>query len=334
MAAATKVLVVDDSLTMRALLSGALERIPDVVVVGSADGADEARAMVEQLRPDVMTLDVEMPGMSGIEYLAEIMEKRPMPVIMFSTRTEAGADASVEALRLGAIDCFPKPKVAVAAEFDKILGKLGKRIKSAKGAKVRNTKAAAVCAPIDWNGRVLAIGGEASNTQALFDLLAAFPANCPPTVIVQHLGAGLAETLVGKLGEKVGAKVVLAQDEAPLEQGTIYLAPPGDAHVVIDGYPGGRLKMLPRDPVAGERPSISILFASLAKAAGAEAVGVLLGAHGEDGSAGLKALQATGSYSFAPAEAGAEGFVLARKMVSQPIPADQLAPSIMKLFSK
>ena len=112
MAAATKVLVVDDSLTMRALLSGALERIPNVVVVGSADGADEARQMVEALRPDVMTLDVEMPGMSGLEYLAELMDKRPMPVIMFSTRTEAGAEASIEALRLGAIDCFPKPKVA------------------------------------------------------------------------------------------------------------------------------------------------------------------------------------------------------------------------------
>ena len=142
-----KVLVVDDSLTMRVLISGALERIKGVQVVGAADGAAEARKMVDQYRPEVMTLDVEMPGMSGLEYLAEIMEERPMPVIMFSTRTAAGAAESVEALRLGAIDCFPKPKVAVQAELDAIIGKLGKRIKSARNADLKRAmagKAAAV----------------------------------------------------------------------------------------------------------------------------------------------------------------------------------------------
>ncbi|KAK0350635.1 hypothetical protein LTR94_028229, partial [Friedmanniomyces endolithicus] len=108
--AGTRVLVVDDSLTMRALISGALERIPGVEVVGMADGAAEARSLVESAHPDVMTLDVEMPGMSGLDYLAEIMETKPMPVIMFSTRTQEGAAESIEALRLGAIDCFPKPK--------------------------------------------------------------------------------------------------------------------------------------------------------------------------------------------------------------------------------
>ncbi|WP_267397451.1 MULTISPECIES: chemotaxis protein CheB [unclassified Sphingomonas] len=337
MVAPTKVLVVDDSLTMRALLSGALERIPNVVVVGSADGADEARAMTEQLRPEVITLDVEMPGMSGLEYLAEVMAKRPMPVIMFSTRTEAGAEASVEALRLGAIDCFPKPKVAVAAEFDKILAKLGKRIKAAKGMVVHavsEVKPAGAAAELDWNGRLLAVGGEASSTQAMFALFAQFPANCPPTVVVQHLGPGLAETLIAKLGEQVAPKVVLAADGMELEQGTIYLAPPGYSHVVVDGWPNGRLKMLSRDPVAGERPSISILFASVAKAAGGEAVGVLLGADGEDGDAGIKALQAAGGYGLVPAETRADGFVLGRRMVSQPVPSDQLGRSILKLCSR
>lgn len=336
MAAPVKVLVVDDSLTMRALLSGALERIPGVVVVGSADGADEARSMREQLHPDVMTLDVEMPGMSGLEYLAEMMEKRPMPVIMFSTRTEAGAEASVEALRLGAIDCFPKPKVAVAAEFDKILSKLGKRIKAAKGAAVKAggaTKAVAA-PPVDWNGRIVAIGGEAAATQTLFDLFGSFPANCPPTVVVQHLGASLAGTMIDKLAAEISAKIVLAEDGMALEQGTIYLAPPGDTHVVVDGWPNGRLRMLPRDPVAGERPSISILFASVAKAAGAEAVGLLLGADGEDGDAGVRALQAGNSYCIVPAEDRTQGFLLSRRMASQPVPADQLARTILKLCSK
>ena len=137
-----KVLVVDDSLTMRVLISGALERIKGVQVVGAADGAAEAREMVKQYRPEVMTLDVEMPGMSGLEYLAEIMEERPMPVIMFSTRTAAGATESVEALRLGAIDCFPKPRVAAPAELDVIIKKLAKRLKAAKKAEVKGPKAA------------------------------------------------------------------------------------------------------------------------------------------------------------------------------------------------
>ena len=140
----TKVLVVDDSLTMRALISGALERIPSVKVVGLADGAAEARDMVRDLRPDVMTLDIEMPGMSGLEYLAEIMGSQPMPVIMFSTRTTAGAEDSVEALRLGAVDCFPKPKVASPKELDAIIAKLGKRIKAAKKAEKAPAKAKSV----------------------------------------------------------------------------------------------------------------------------------------------------------------------------------------------
>ncbi|MBB4154353.1 two-component system chemotaxis response regulator CheB [Sphingomonas jinjuensis] len=334
--AATKVLVVDDSLTMRALISGALERIPNVEVVGLADGADEARAMTEQFRPDVITLDVEMPGMSGLEYLAEVMEKRPMPVIMFSTRTEAGAEASVEALRLGAIDCFPKPKVATPAELDKIIGKLGKRIKAAKSADVRAAVAAkaAPAAALEWNGRPLAIGADAGNTKNLFELFGTFPANCPPTLVVQHIGAGLAETMVAKLNDEIAPKVVLATDGMAVEQGTIYLAPPGETHLVIDSWPNGKLRLLPRDPVAGERPSISVLFASVAKAAGADAVALLMSEPSEDGAAGMNALSAVGGYGIQQAPEGTNGFTLARKMAQQPVALDQLPATLVKLCSK
>lgn len=336
--ASTKVLVVDDSLTMRALISGALERIPNVEVVGLADGADEARELTSRLHPDVITLDVEMPGMSGLDYLAEVMERRPMPVIMFSTRTEAGAADSVEALKLGAIDCFPKPKVATPAELDKIIAKLGKRIKSAKGTPLRASGGAAAhaeqAAAIDWNGRLLAIGGDASSTQALFSLLGAFPANCPPTLMVQHLGTGLAESLVAKLDDHVAARVVMAQDGMALEQGMICFAPPGEAHVVIDAWPNGRLRLLARDPVAGERPSISLMFASVAKAAGKEALGVLLMPDSEDGGQGMKAMTAMGALGLKPADDRAAGYVLSRGMVSQPVAADDLARQVLKLCSR
>ncbi|MEH3037456.1 MAG: response regulator [Sphingomonas adhaesiva] len=333
--AGTKVLVVDDSLTMRALISGALERIPGVEVVGMADGAAEARELVASARPDVMTLDVEMPGMSGLEYLAEIMETKPMPVIMFSTRTQEGAAESIEALRLGAIDCFPKPRVAAPAELDVIIKKLAKRLKAAKKAELKGPKSAKSGAqhpPIDWNGRLLLVGGDASNTKTLFDMFATFPANCPPTVVVQHLGVGMVESMAEKLAEQVAPRVVIAADGMKLEQGTIYLAPPGDAHVVVDQWPEGSLRLLPREPVAGERPSISLLFASAAKAAAANAVGVLMLDANEDGAGGLKALSAAGGYAFTPAEEG--GFTLQRGMVSQAVATDALTAGVMKLCAK
>lgn len=330
----TKVLVVDDSLTMRALISGALERIPGVEVVGLADGADEARSMVASLKPHVMTLDVEMPGMSGIEYLAEIMDTKPMPVIMFSTRTTDGAGETIEALRLGAIDCLPKPRVAAPAELNAIIAKLGKRIKSARNAPTKTAKKTTSAArPIDWNGRLLVVGGDASSTASLFNLFGEFPANCPPTIVVQHLGSGLVEGMVAKLGSQVAPKVVVAQDGMAIEQGTIYFAPQGDHHLVIDAWPSGKLRLLARDPVAGERPSISLLFAAAAKAAGSNAAGVLLIDGSEDGGGGVKAMLGAGGYAFSPAESGG-GHTLSRGMVTQPVAGDGLAAGILKLCSK
>jgi len=334
--AVTKVLVVDDSLTMRALISGALERVPQVEVVGSASGAAEARELTAQLNPDVITLDVEMPGMSGLEYLAEVMDKRPMRVIMFSTRTEAGAEDSVEALRLGAVDCFPKPRVATPAELNKIIAKLGKCIKTARHVAPKST---AVVAPVDqaqfdWNGRLLAVGADTSNTKALFDLFGSFPVNCPPTLVVQHLSAALAEGMVGKLDEKVGPRVVLAQDGMAVEQGTIYFASPGDAHMVVDGWPSGTIRLLPRDAVVGERPSISVLLASVAKAAEGESLGLLLASGSQDGSAGMKALMAAGGYGITPGSGTSSDFVLAHGLVTQPLPAADLPRSLLKLFCK
>lgn len=333
-----KVLVVDDSLTMRVLISGALERIKGVSVVGAADGAAEAREMVQKYRPEVMTLDVEMPGMSGLEYLAEIMEERPMPVIMFSTRTAAGAADSIEALRLGAIDCFPKPKVAVQAELDAIIGRLGKRIKSARNAHLKRTIAGATApakkdptAPIDWNGRLLAIGADAANTQALFDLFQDFPANCPPTLVVQQMTAGLLTPMIEQLREQIAPKVVEAADGMKVEQGTIYFAPQGETHMVVDSWPDGTIRLLAREPVAGERPSISLLFASVAKAAGINGLGVLLALDEEDGAAGLRAMLAGGAYAIGRVEGN---FTLSRGAVSQPVATDAMAANILKLCGR
>ena len=140
--------------------------------------------------------------------------------------------------------------------------------------------------------------------------------------------------MIDKLAAEIAPRIVLAEDGMPVEQGTIYLAPPGETHVVVDSWPNGKLRMLPRDPVAGERPSISILFASVAKAAGAESVGLLLGADGEDGDAGVRALSAGNGFYITPAEDRSQGYTMARRMANQPVPADQLARTLLKLCNK
>ena len=337
---ATKVLVVDDSLTMRALISGALEKIAGIQVVGTAESAAEARQEVERLKPDVMTLDVEMPGMSGIEYLEELMAQRPMPVIMFSARTDAGAEASIEALRLGAIDCFPKPKVATQDEFGKLLAAIAKRLKTAKDVPLQRgaSSAPVVVQNFEWNGRLLAIGSDEAGMQALFDLLGSLPANCPPTIVVQHLRPELLDTFATKLKEHVQPRVVIAEDGLKVEQGCIYLTRSDEHHIIVDKWPDGNLRVLQRDPVAGHRPSISLLFASLCAAKG-DAVGVLLSPTGEDGPPGLKAVLGAGGYGLAPAglldgESIAEGFKLHKGSVSQPVARDALVGGIVKLCSK
>jgi two-component system chemotaxis response regulator CheB len=334
----TKVLVVDDSLTMRALISRVLESLPGIQVVGAADGAAEARIEVERLKPDVMTLDIEMPGMNGIEYLAELMDKRPMPVIMFSTKTEAGASSSVEALRLGAIDCFPKPKAASQAEFDAILGKLGTRLKTAKLSSVKPAKFAPIQG-FDWNGRMLTIGLDASGTQKLFALLGSFPANCPPTLVIPHLAPELVDSLVQRLDEHSLPKVVRVQGATPLQQGHVYVTQPGPSHFGVDQWPGGSIRPLTRDPIAGERPSISLMFAAQAKAAGDQAIGLMLTEAGEDGGSGLRAILKAGGHVMAPSallsdNPRAAEYILQKGAANEPLDWAGVAAKAIKLCAK
>ena len=211
----------------------------------------------------------------------------------------------------------------VGKGIDQIVADLkrGKAAKSRKGP----------VADINWNGRLLAIGADAANTQALFDLFQNFPANCPPTLVVQQMSPGLLTPMIEQLREQIAPKVVEATDGMKVEQGTIYFAPQGETHMVVDSWPEGTLRLLAREPVAGERPSISLLFASVAKAAGSNSLGVLLALDDEDGSAGLRAMLAGGAYAI-----GRNGtdFTLNKGAVSQPVAGDAIFANIMKLCSK
>lgn len=336
--AKARVIVVDDSLTMRALVAGMLEKDKDIEVVGLADGAAEARQMVAALKPSVMTLDVEMPGMSGIEYLAEIMEKTPMPVVMFSTLTAKGAESSIEALRLGALDCYPKPTRATPDEVEKAIGALARTVKEAParfatlhdGATTTGPAKAAPSEPFPWNGKLVAIGADVASTKPLFDLLGKWPVDGPPVVVVQHMRPELADGMIAKLAAAVGPRVVEATDGLRLDRGMIVFARPGDRHVYVDQWPGGTIRLLDKPPFAGQRPSISLMMATLAKTAAEQTVGVLL-ATGEDGGQGAAALRAARGYAIAPADDGSGKLELGRGMAVQPIKPAEIATTVLGL---
>lgn len=293
-----RVLVVDDSVTMRALFSGVLEKAEGIEVVGMAGDANEAREQMIALKPDVMTLDVEMPGMSGLEFLEEVMRDRPMPVVMLSTLTQKGAATSLRALELGAVECFPKPTQATMEEFARLAPKLTALVRAAasgrvpSGARRKPTRVAEE--QFDWNGRIIAISTGTGGVDALLQILPEFPANCPPTLVLMPLEPDFVEPVAARLNDATRAAVQLAQDGVSLAQGNIYVAADPRFHVIVDRWPDASIRLISSDPVAGSRPSASLLFATLAKTAKADSLGVMLTGMGSDGAAGLKALRAAG----------------------------------------
>jgi two-component system chemotaxis response regulator CheB len=304
MAEKTRVLIVDDSVTMRALFTAALGKSSDIIVLDSAANADEAREMIPELKPDVITLDVEMPGMNGIDFLAELMSTAPMPVIMLSTLTQKGADVSLKAMELGAVDCFPKPKQASPEEFDKISDKLCKLVIAAGKSNVKTAETKAPPPPpppadgFKWNGSIVAMAASTGGIEAYMNLLAGMPENCPPTVILLQMEEGLAPGFAAKLNGAIKPEVTLAEDGTKLEQGHVYVAADPHTHVVVDRWPGGSIRLLPRDPVKGFRPSADLLFAALAKTAGRQGVAAILTGMGDDGAMGMAAMKAAGARTF------------------------------------
>lgn len=292
---AVKVLIVDDSATMRGLIAATLRADPDVEVVGSAADAYEAREAIKALNPDVITLDVEMPNMNGLEFLEKIMRLRPMPVVMVSTLTHAGAEASIAALELGAVDCIGKPVAgqgAAAAFID-----LADKVKHAARARVRGnvSRTRTVRENFTPGRRMVAIGSSTGGVEALLNVLSSFPRNCPPTVITQHMPATFTASFAARLDRECDAHVEEATDGASLRTGCVYLAPGGDMHLEVSGGASLRCRLRPDDKVEGHRPSVDVLFQSVARAAGADAVGVILTGMGRDGARGLKAMRDAGA---------------------------------------
>jgi two-component system chemotaxis response regulator CheB len=254
--------------------------------------------MIKALNPDVVTLDIEMPNMNGIEFLEKIMRLRPMPVVMVSTLTQAGAEMTLRALELGAIDCVGKPADALGTQ--EALAEIVVKVKIAARASVR-TKADSAPAPRraakDFmpSGDIVAIGSSTGGVEALLSILTMFPETCPPTVITQHMPATFTASFAARLDRASGAKVQEAYDGALLEPGKVYVAPGGATHLEVVRSAGLRCRLVQGDPVSGHRPSVDVLFNSVANAVGDKAVGAILTGMGRDGAQGLLAMRKAGA---------------------------------------
>ncbi|MBB3608275.1 protein-glutamate O-methylesterase CheB [Rhizobium sp. BK602] len=297
MSAPARVLVVDDSPTMRGLITAVLRSDPEVDVIGQAGDAMEARAAIKALNPDVVTLDIEMPNMNGLDFLEKIMTLRPMPVIMVSTMTHRGAEATLTALEIGAFDCVGKPVPGEPRPF----GDLAEKVKAAARSQRQYVKPAATQAPpptvADFRvGRkIVAIGSSTGGVEALITVLQKFPANCPPTVITQHMPPSFTRSFAERLNRLCAPVVQEASDGARLEIGKIYLAPGGERHLQVANASAPHCRLVERAPVNGHRPSVDVLFDSVAELAGRNAVGVILTGMGRDGAAGLLKMRHAGA---------------------------------------
>ena len=304
-----RVLVVDDSATMRSLISSVLRRDPFVEVVGEAADAMEARQAIKTLNPDVVTLDIEMPNMTGLEFLEKIMRLRPTPVIMVSTQTSRGAPATIAALEIGAFDYIHKPS---HKDIEPFRG-LADKVKAAASASVRPlgerpdmSKAVRLPArpAYEPDGRLVAIGSSTGGVEALITVLSNFPENCPPTLITQHMPATFTKSFADRLNRLCAPQVSEATDGAPVAPGKIYLAPGGSTHLELVGSPSSlRCRLRSSDLVNGHRPSVDVLFSSVAQIMRSNALGVILTGMGKDGAEGLFKMRQAGARTIGQDEA-------------------------------
>lgn len=334
-----RVLVVDDSATMRALIRAALGRRPDLEVVGEAGDPLEARQAIRALNPDVITLDVEMPNMNGLEFLERLMRLRPMPVVMVSTLTQRGADATLAALELGAVDCVGKPTNLHDDSFER----LADTVAAAARARPVRHEGGAPAAPVETcspGGSIVALGASTGGVEALLTVLSAFPANCPPTVITQHMPPNFTTSFAARLDRVCAPTVSEATDGAELRPGHVYIAPGGLRHLEVRRL-GERMscRLSAGDPVTGHRPSVDVLFRSVAAAAASRAVGALLTGMGRDGALGLLEMRRAGAVTIGQDESTCVVFGMPRAAdeigaVERQLPLHRIAAGVLNAAAR
>jgi two-component system chemotaxis response regulator CheB len=301
-----KVLIVDDSALMRALLTDIIGGAPDLEVVGCAPDPIAAREMIKTLNPDVLTLDVEMPRMDGLEFLGRLMKLRPMPVVMISSYTAHGSEVTLRALELGAIDFVAKPSAENAALLQEYTEEIRDKIRAAKGARLRrvSTPAVARTEPLPvglplraLSERLIAIGASTGGTEAIKEVLSRFPAQMPGIVIVQHMPENFTASFARRLDTQSALRVIESQGGERIQSGHVYLAP-GHSHLTVKRSGAGWVTVLSQsEPVNRHRPSVDVLFRSVAEEVGERAIGVILTGMGKDGAQGMLAMRTAGAWN-------------------------------------
>ncbi len=310
-----KVLIVDDSALVRQMLSEMLGSAPDIEVVGTAQDPYVARERIKSLNPDVLTLDVEMPRMDGVTFLRNLMRLRPMPVVMVSTLTEKGADITLQALELGAVDFVSKPKTDLSHTLEDYAEEIIAKVRNAAVARVQplttvapRRDADAVLGRKAGSGhfrtteRILAIGASTGGTEAIKAVLQQLPADTPGTVITQHIPEAFSAPFARRMNDNSAMTVCEAEDGQQIITGHVYIAP-GNRHLMVE-RDGARYVCRLHDgpPVNRHKPSVDVLFRSVAQNVGSNAVAVLLTGMGDDGARGLLEIQQTGAPTIAQDE--------------------------------
>jgi len=289
-----KVIIVDDTSSIRAMLRALLSRSPQIDVVGEAGDPFEARTMIRELNPDVVTLDVIMPRMDGLSFLEKIMTLRPMPVVMVSSRTKENSYEAIRALELGAVDCVDRAMLGDGKRLiDTVLTAAASNVSVFASHKqpVQSKRSDFV-----WNGRTVFIGSSTGGVDALLTVLGDLPANCAPTVIAQHMPRDFLESFTKRLNKYSSATVTLATDGTKLQPGHVYLAPGGDFHAAIHPKDRKRLQLVKDQGDQMYIPSVDILFSS-AVALGDKAVGVMLTGMGRDGADAMLRMREAGAHT-------------------------------------
>ncbi len=354
----TRVVVVDDSALVRSLLTEIINRQPDMQCVGAASDPYAAREMIRALNPDVITLDVEMPRMDGIDFLSKLMRLRPMPVVMVSTLTERGAEVTLRALELGAIDFVAKPKIGVADGLRLLAQDITEKVRIAAKARLRrlNTNhapaadastasartAPAPTAPAAVAGlgrlsteKLIFIGASTGGTEATKEVLIQLPHDSPAVVITQHMPPGFTKSYAARLDGLCRIRVAEARDGERILPGHAYIAP-GGFHLSVERSGANYIaRVQDGDPVNRHKPSVEVLFKSAARVVGPNAIGLMLTGMGADGAHAMREMRDAGSYNVVQDEATCVVFGMPREAIAagaahEVLPLPQIAPRLIE----
>lgn len=320
----TKVLIVDDSALIRSVMSEIVNSQADMEVVATAPDPLVARELIKKHNPDVLTLDVEMPKMDGLDFLEKLMRLRPMPVLMVSSLTERGSEITMRALELGAVDFVTKPKISIGSGMREYTELITDKIRAAARARVKRTVASPIAttalpqlrSPLTSSEKLIIIGASTGGTEAIREFLMQMPSDCPGILIAQHMPEGFTTSFARRLDSLCKITVCEAAGNERVLPGHAYIAP-GHSHLLLARSGANYMTRIEQtDPVNRHRPSVDVLFRSAAVAAGKNAVGVILTGMGKDGAAGMLEMKNAGAQNFAQDEASCVVFGMPREAIA------------------